>query len=188
MTHHLTEPRPLGRSSTRDRVRAQHRPATVKLAGQAIAPRATSAAPSHDAFVWRDLAACRTADPDLFFPDPSDTIASAAALAICHRCPVVEACLDDALRTGELFGIRGGLTAVQRRPLLVAHHRGQRRSLGAETVPDAGGAATRPLDPNAPYRARRGARHQASARRRPTHPPSHATGVGRTSMSPAVES
>ncbi|GGJ29609.1 WhiB family transcriptional regulator [Streptomyces brasiliensis] len=67
---------------------------------------------------WRDLAACRDEDPDLFFPI-SDTGRSLAqtrrAKSVCHRCPVREPCLRWALRTGQAAGIWGGTTEAERR-------------------------------------------------------------------------
>jgi transcription factor WhiB len=64
---------------------------------------------------WRDKAACRAADPDLFYPD---TPAQAdQARQICRTCPVRVQCLTAAVRDREDFGIRGGLTPQERRPL-----------------------------------------------------------------------
>jgi WhiB family redox-sensing transcriptional regulator len=84
-------------------------------------PRPRFAEPEDDS--WRDDAACQHADPDLFFPDDGDHVAAAQAVAVCRGCPVINACLSDALDTRERFGIRGGLTAKQRRALLTARHR-----------------------------------------------------------------
>jgi WhiB family redox-sensing transcriptional regulator len=77
--------------------------------------------------MWRDLAACATVDPELWFePDHEHPGArqarEAAAKAICAGCPVRTACLHDAVRTGEMiWGIRGGLTVDERRAWLAAH-------------------------------------------------------------------
>lgn len=54
-------------------------------------------------------AACRTADPDLFFPDPGDTGAEAQALAVCAGCPVRAQCYARAVENGERWGIWGGV-------------------------------------------------------------------------------
>ena len=73
---------------------------------------------------WRDSAACRDADPDLFFPDAGDRSARAkvkTAKLICRSCPVGVTCLSWALATGQEAGIWGGLTEDERRRL---HHRG----------------------------------------------------------------
>jgi WhiB family transcriptional regulator, redox-sensing transcriptional regulator len=72
---------------------------------------------------WRSAAACRSADPDLFFPisDSGPALEQAAeAKAICATCRVRPECLAFALRTGQLHGIWGGATegerAAARRP------------------------------------------------------------------------
>jgi WhiB family redox-sensing transcriptional regulator len=66
---------------------------------------------------WREAGACRSADPELFFPVPVGTAARAqviTALRICGRCPVREECLEFAMRTGETHGIWGGKTPDER--------------------------------------------------------------------------
>ena len=68
---------------------------------------------------WRRLAACRDADPELFFPvsasGPSmDQITQAKA--ICADCPVRRQCLVFALSTRQKHGIWGGMTEQERRP------------------------------------------------------------------------
>lgn len=69
---------------------------------------------------WRQRAACRDVDPELFFP-VSDTGPGARqadqAKAVCARCPVREQCLDYALDTGLDHGIFGGTTETERREL-----------------------------------------------------------------------
>lgn len=69
---------------------------------------------------WRDRAACRDLDPELFFP--ISTMGAAvtqveAATQICRRCPVRLPCLRWALETGQDAGIWGGLTEEERRIL-----------------------------------------------------------------------
>ena len=54
-------------------------------------------------------AACRTADPVLFFPEPGDTGAEAQALAVCAGCPVRAQCYARAVENGERWGIWGGV-------------------------------------------------------------------------------
>ena len=68
---------------------------------------------------WRRLAACRDADPELFFPvsasGPSlDQITQAKE--ICTDCPVRRQCLVFALNTRQNHGIWGGMTEEERRP------------------------------------------------------------------------
>lgn len=57
---------------------------------------------------WRQQAACRDHDPDMWFPDKSETTKRANALRICRSCPVASLCADYARRSGPFFGIWGG--------------------------------------------------------------------------------
>jgi WhiB family redox-sensing transcriptional regulator len=69
---------------------------------------------------WRSAAACRSSDPDLFFPVSSAGTAQreiAEALAVCARCPVQAHCREFALRTRQQHGIWGGMTEGERRQL-----------------------------------------------------------------------
>jgi WhiB family transcriptional regulator, redox-sensing transcriptional regulator len=66
---------------------------------------------------WRAAAACRSADPDLFFPvsDVGKGVDQAAeAKAICAGCRVRLQCLAFAERTRQGHGIWGGLTERER--------------------------------------------------------------------------
>lgn len=66
---------------------------------------------------WRAAAACRFADPELFFPvsDFGKSVDQAAeAKAICAMCRVRRQCLAFALRTRQVHGIWGGLTERER--------------------------------------------------------------------------
>lgn len=63
---------------------------------------------------WRLDAACRDADPDLFFVERGAS--TRRAKAICAECPVAEECLDFALTVpGISYGIWGGLAERERR-------------------------------------------------------------------------
>jgi WhiB family redox-sensing transcriptional regulator len=69
---------------------------------------------------WRDLAACRTADPELFFPvsEAGPALAEVArAKAVCATCGSQEKCLDYALSTRQAHGVWGGTSAADRRLL-----------------------------------------------------------------------
>jgi WhiB family transcriptional regulator, redox-sensing transcriptional regulator len=69
---------------------------------------------------WRDNAACRDADPDVFFPDGDVRFAQAqvrTAKLICRECPVSVTCLSWVLASGHESGIWGGLTEDERRRL-----------------------------------------------------------------------
>ena len=74
----------------------------------------------HHPYAWRAQAACRTEDPELFFPVSRGAAGrreAESAKAICRRCPVRQACLDWAVRTGQPWGIYGGHTEDERRAL-----------------------------------------------------------------------
>ena len=60
-----------------------------------------------------DQAACKTADPELFFTDAKETDKVAEAKSYCGVCPVVLQCLTHALKNDE-FGIWGGTTMPER--------------------------------------------------------------------------
>lgn len=64
---------------------------------------------------WRQSAACRDMDPELFFPDGSSRaghLQAEQACRICARCPVRIQCLREAHRIAdagfEVCGIWGG--------------------------------------------------------------------------------
>ena len=67
---------------------------------------------------WWKVAACRDAEPELFFPI-SGTAASSPqikrAKLICASCPVRSKCLSYALDHRQEQGIWGGLTEEERR-------------------------------------------------------------------------
>ncbi len=62
---------------------------------------------------WVVFAACREADPDLFFPGSKSD--EAAAKALCAICPVKVECHEYSLEARESFGVWGGLNEKQRR-------------------------------------------------------------------------
>src|SRR5271169_2157607 len=66
---------------------------------------------------WRDDAACRDVDPDLFFPlgtSGASLLQIDEAKQICRTCPVCVPCLRWALDTGDA-GVWGGTTEDERR-------------------------------------------------------------------------
>lgn len=68
----------------------------------------------------RFAGACRDEDPELHFPTSearhfADQIAMAKA--VCHRCPVLAKCQEQAVVNGEPYGIWGGLTETERRDI-----------------------------------------------------------------------
>lgn len=85
----------------------------------------------HPGRSWRDQAACRDCDTEIFFPHvpagrrPTDSSinelwqkAEEPAKAICRRCRVRQACLDWALETEVPEGVFGGYNETERRELL----------------------------------------------------------------------
>jgi len=75
---------------------------------------------------WRRRAACRSADPDLFFPVSAagPSVAEiAGAKRVCARCEVRHECRDFALATRQQYGVWGGTTPEERQ--LLARHRAQ---------------------------------------------------------------
>ena len=69
---------------------------------------------------WRDQAACRHTDANLFFPAGSTGMAIDqidAAKAVCRACPVQDACLRFAFVTNQEAGIWGGKDEDERRKL-----------------------------------------------------------------------
>jgi WhiB family redox-sensing transcriptional regulator len=66
---------------------------------------------------WRESGACLTADPDLFFPVATGTVAvqqAERARRICDGCRVRRQCLQFAMDFGEAHGIWGGTTPEER--------------------------------------------------------------------------
>jgi WhiB family redox-sensing transcriptional regulator len=76
-------------------------------------PRRNLAAPARFAARWRDQAACRGADLDLFFPSRGES--AEPVRQVCAGCPVRQPCLDYALTNQIQHGIWGGLAERERR-------------------------------------------------------------------------
>lgn len=72
---------------------------------------------------WQRQAACRGKAATIFFPPVEDTYhhhrpgAYDRGRAICVGCEVRGHCLAYALRTGQKFGLWGGLTPAERKQL-----------------------------------------------------------------------
>jgi WhiB family transcriptional regulator, redox-sensing transcriptional regulator len=66
---------------------------------------------------WRRLAACRSADPDLFFPVTGGGWAGQVekAKVLCGACQVRRECLQYAITGDEAYGVWGGMTEDERR-------------------------------------------------------------------------
>lgn len=74
----------------------------------------------YDTTDWRERAACRDEDPELFFPvtevGPGARQADEAK-SVCARCPVRTRCLEYAIDNGLNVGVFGGLTEAERNSL-----------------------------------------------------------------------
>jgi WhiB family redox-sensing transcriptional regulator len=80
---------------------------------------------------WRDQAACRDTDPDLFFPIGSTGPAIEqieSAKTVCMQCEAQRSCLEFALITNQESGIWGGTSEDERRKLRKAWLAAQRRA------------------------------------------------------------
>ncbi|MEW2420484.1 WhiB family transcriptional regulator [Streptomyces nigra] len=65
---------------------------------------------------WRDHAACRHEDPEVFFSEGKSARGTVLhAQAICHTCPVRRQCGEYAIKTGEDWGVWGGMSRNQLR-------------------------------------------------------------------------
>jgi WhiB family redox-sensing transcriptional regulator len=65
---------------------------------------------------WRQHAACRGLDAEVFYPTSEET--TQEAKAICAECPVREPCLEYALVNREREGVWGGATERERRRMV----------------------------------------------------------------------
>lgn len=65
---------------------------------------------------WTEYAACREVSGDLWFPEKGES--PRPAKRICWGCSVRDICLETALDGAERFGVWGGLSERERRPLL----------------------------------------------------------------------
>jgi WhiB family transcriptional regulator, redox-sensing transcriptional regulator len=75
---------------------------------------------------WRDVAACRDADPDLFFPISTAGPALGQieqAKQVCRRCPARIQCLAWALDHWVADGVWGGTTGDERRVIQIRSRR-----------------------------------------------------------------
>ena len=85
-----------------------------------------SSSPETTTSDWRTSAACRDADPDLFFPVGSTGPALRqieVAKAVCRACPSLDPCLEFALRTGQDAGVWGATSEDERRAIRRARRR-----------------------------------------------------------------
>ena len=65
---------------------------------------------------WRQRAACRGVEPDIFYPVTDEE--AEEAKAICGECPVRQPCLEYAIANREKDGVWGGATERERRRII----------------------------------------------------------------------
>lgn len=84
-----------------------------------------------DADDWRQAAACRNIEPELFFPVGATGTAVNqidAAKRVCDQCGAAEPCLEFALATNQESGVWGGTSEEERRKLRKAWLAARRRN------------------------------------------------------------
>jgi WhiB family transcriptional regulator, redox-sensing transcriptional regulator len=64
---------------------------------------------------WMDEGLCAQVDPEIWFPEKGNP--TAAAKAICRRCPSRQPCLQYALDNNIRFGVWGATSERQRRDM-----------------------------------------------------------------------
>lgn len=93
------------------------------MRGELVLPNAAEeAAGQAGSLEWQENAACRSVDPETFFPisEKPDNPQVIRARAVCARCPVVLRCAEWALSTAMPDGIFGGITGPERRRIRTA--------------------------------------------------------------------
>jgi len=76
---------------------------------------------------WADKAMCKNLDTDVFFPKRGE--ATTPIKIICSNCPVVQPCLEYALKSGEKFGVWGGTSERERRRIRGLRGRQERQGI-----------------------------------------------------------
>lgn len=66
--------------------------------------------------IWRQNAACRGLDPEIFYPGDDDE--AELAKDVCGQCAVRDTCLEHALGSRERDGVWGGATERERRRII----------------------------------------------------------------------
>ena len=83
---------------------------------------------------WWPLAACRSEDPEIFFPISSlgsGLHQVAQAKAVCGRCRVRPECLSYALASRQVHGIWGGTSEEERQLIREREREGVRKTSAA---------------------------------------------------------
>ncbi len=87
--------------------------------------------PVLDNWDWQARGACRGTDTTVFFhPDyergANRETRTAAAKAVCARCPVIRQCREHALTVQEPYGTWGGLDEIERYAMITDLRRTER--------------------------------------------------------------
>ena len=114
-------------SKARTRARAAGKPVRPRGVPHLTVLRTAAASLGRDS----QRAACRNADPDLFFGPGSEWPRARAervakARAICFACPIRVACLEVAQANREIYGVWGGVDFETERGVDFETERGQR--------------------------------------------------------------
>jgi len=75
--------------------------------------------PLLSSYEWQTEGACRTTDPDEFFPHEAERGnrrlgREQRAKALCATCPVIQQCFEHAMSVREPYGVWGGTTPEER--------------------------------------------------------------------------
>ena len=82
-----------------------------------------SLSPIIEDWEWQYQGECTKVDPSIFFLEHGERSTTKRkkeqkAISICRRCPVVNKCLEHALKVPEIYGVWGATTEDQRRSML----------------------------------------------------------------------
>lgn len=69
---------------------------------------------------WKQWAACKNADPQIFFPEGHSNFVDAKKY--CADCIVYKECMKFALDNGITYGVWGGLSPIERQRTARGHH------------------------------------------------------------------
>lgn len=81
---------------------------------------------SPDEVRWMRFGLCMETDPDAFYPEKGES--TRRAKSMCVMCPVRIECRDYAVARNERFGVWGGLSEQERRPLVRERRAEERRA------------------------------------------------------------
>jgi WhiB family redox-sensing transcriptional regulator len=104
---------------------------------------------------WLDAGACRTEDPELFFPITASGPSARqieAAKAVCHRCDVQDQCLHYALESHQSYGVWGGTSEEERGHMSLPRPAASPRDSADARAADQRPASRRPASARRPSR------------------------------------